>query len=306
MNITDPGFYDIPASEYHADCCDPISLSRGIAHLLIKQSAEHAHYHHPKLGGHAGIKATSMMDDGSIVHELLLGKGGGIQIIKAVYGPKHDLAGKPVRDFKTKDAQEERDAITAAGKTPVLLHRYPELCSIAEVAEAKLRQHPEGIEFFAPSRSEIVAVAKEGDTLLRVLVDRLPDDTALPPFDLKLTKLSAAPGGWERRFVSEYAFQGSFYNRVLASVEGKPRPPMRFIVIEEQPPHGLVVFAAAPTLLRIAEGEVDRAIMVWQHCLSTGRWPSYPPFTAHIEAPNWLLRAEEDQALRDEIMEEMK
>ena len=75
MSITEPGLYDIPAAEYHADPCAPISLSRGIAHMLIRQSPEHAHWHHPKLGGHDDIKVTSMMDDGSVIHELLLGKG---------------------------------------------------------------------------------------------------------------------------------------------------------------------------------------------------------------------------------------
>lgn len=304
MSITEPGLYDMPAADYHTDCCAPISLSRGIAHMLIRQSPEHARWHHPKLGGHDDIKVTSMMDDGSVIHELLLGKGGGIVPLTAVYGPKHERAGLPVTDYKTKDAQEERDAIVALGKTPVLPHRLAELKHIAAIAESKLLLHPEGGDFFAPGRSEAVAVSKENETLLRVMVDRLPDDRKLPAFDLKLTKLSAAPGGWERRFISDYAFQGSFYSRVLAGAEGFRRPPMRFVVIEEQPPHGVVVFAAAPSLIELASRDVEKAIRVWRHCLSTDSWPSYPPFTCHIEAPTWMQMQQEERELRDEQMED--
>ena len=304
MNIIEPGLYEMPAAQYHADCCSPISLSRGIAHMLIRQSPEHAHWHHPKLGGHDDIEASHVMDDGSVIHELLLGKGSGIVPLTAVYGPKHELAGQPVRDYRTKDAKEEHDAIVALGKTPVLQHRLVELKAIAEIAEVKLLLHPEGGDFFAPGRSEVVGVSEEAGALLRVMVDRLPDDPALPPYDLKLTKLSAAPGGWERRFLTEYAFQGSFYSRVLCGAEGFKRPPMRFIVIESEPPHGVVLFAAAPSLIELASRDVEKSIRVWRNCLSTDSWPGYPPFTMHIEAPPWLQMRAEEQELREDMMED--
>jgi hypothetical protein len=303
MTITEPGLYDMPAADYHADPCAPISLSRGIAHMLIRQSPEHAHWHHPKLGGHDDIEASHAMDDGSVIHELLLGKGGGIVPLKAVYGPKHELAGLPVRDYRTKDASEERDAIVASGKTPVLPHRLAELQAIAKIAEAKLLMHPEGGDFFAAGRSEVVGISREEDTLLRIMVDRLPDDPKSPPYDLKLTKLSAAPGGWERRFLTDYAFQGSFYSRVLAGAEGFLRPPMRFVVIESEPPHGVVLFAAAPSLIELASRDVEKAIRTWRHCLTTDSWPGYPPFTCWVEAKPWQIIQMEEQEMRDEMME---
>jgi hypothetical protein len=83
--------------DYHADPCVSPSLSQSIAHTLVTLSPRHAWLEHPRLGGQKR-KATKAMDEGSILHRLLLGEGVDVGVI-------HE------DDYKTKAARELRDQI---------------------------------------------------------------------------------------------------------------------------------------------------------------------------------------------------
>lgn len=302
--ITAPGIYDLEPQQYHADPCPVPSLSSSIARTLIRRSPLHAYAAHPRLGATDEHRPTRAMDDGTAVHSLLLDKGAAVVPLASVYGPKHKRAGQPVTDFATKEAQEERDALREAGHQPVLAHRLPELRRCAAAIARNLRFHQDGAAFFSPGRDEAVVVWEEDGIWLRAMIDRLPDDPHEAPYDLKTTALSAAPGGWERRLQTEYAFQDAFYRRGLKAVRGIQPPPMRFVVAEIDPPHGVAVMCAAPSLQEIANAEVDRAIRLWRKCIAEDFWPGYPPFTAHIEAPTWMLTQQDEAAMRDQFAEE--
>jgi hypothetical protein len=221
MPITAPGIYKLPEAEYHADPCEPFSLSRGIAHTLLTTNAKKAHHAHPKLGGADPFIPNKAMDAGSIIHSLVLGVGAEIKSIDAVYDAKHKRAGQLVTDYATKAAQEARDAIRDAGGIPVLAHEEPKLRACADAALEQLKHHEDGADFFAPGQSEAVVVWKEGDLWFRIMVDRLPDDPKAPAYDFKATKLSAAPGSWDRRLQNIYAFQDAFYRRGLKHRTGQ-------------------------------------------------------------------------------------
>ena len=45
-----PGFHAITAAQYHADPCEPLSLSSSTAWTLLNKSPKHAWSEHPKLG----------------------------------------------------------------------------------------------------------------------------------------------------------------------------------------------------------------------------------------------------------------
>jgi len=301
--ITAPGIYTMPENEYHADCCEPFSLSRGIAQLLVNTNPRKAYHASPKLGGNGGIIPTKAMDAGSIVHSLVLGKGAGIQVLTATYDDKHAKAGQPVADYATKAAKSERDQIREDGKIPVLSHEEPSLRLCAKTALDQMRKHPDCGDFFAPGQSEAVVVWQEDGLWFRIMIDRLPDNPRASPYDVKLTELSAAPGNWDRRLQKIYAFQDAFYRRGLRAVRGIDPAPMLFPVIEMEAPYCVALHAAAPSLQFVAEQEVERAIRIWKRCVATNAWPGYPPFTVWVEAANWQLSAAEDQNLRDEIME---
>lgn len=306
--IEHPGIYEVTSEEYHSDPVVVPSLSCSIARILVRQTPAHAYQAHARFGS-MGLIPSKVMDDGAAVHAMLSGQTHLIEPITTVCGPKtknKDMVGRPVRDYKTDAAQEERDEIRAMGRIPILKHREPELIQCYRAAVRQLREAEDGECFLSPGRSEVMAVSREDDVWFRVLVDRLPDDPKLPPADLKCTELSAAPGGWERRLQTEYAFQCAFYRRVLNGAEGFWRPAMRFGVVELDPPHGTVIMAAAPALQAIADAEVERAVQRWRHCMRTGEWPCYPPFTAWVDASSWMITQAEDAAAREEQMESVR
>jgi hypothetical protein len=302
--ISKLGVYEIDQEDYHRDPVVVPSLSCSIARMLIRKTPRHAWQAHARFGS-VGITPTKVMDDGSAVHAMMSGQSHLIQVIATTYGPKtkrKELIGLPVREYQSDASKEERDEIREAGRIPVLAHRLPQLQQCYREALEQLEEADDGAVFLSPGRSEIMAVSQEDDVWFRVLVDRLPDDRQLAPGDLKCTELSAAPGGWERRLQTEYAFQAAFYKRVLHKAEGFERPTMRFGVIELDPPHGTVIMAAAPTLTTIAEMEVELAVQRWRNCMRKGLWPRYPKHTAWIEATPWQVTEAYAAADREEII----
>jgi len=304
MSITTPGIYEMSAEEYHADCCEPFSLSRGVAHMLLKENPRKAWHSHPKLGGKGNIVPNKAMDAGSMVHGLILGAGAEMQALTSVYGPKHESAGEPVRNFMTKEAKTECVAIRKAGRIPVLAHEEQQIrdCSFAGVAQ--LSEHPDGKGFFEPGQAEAVVVWQEDGLWFRIMVDRLPDNPRASPYDLKMTKMSAAPGSWDRRLQGIYAFQDAFYRRGLRAVRGVEPGPLLFPVVELTEPYCMAMHAAAPSLRDIAERQVERAIRQWRTCVQTNNWPGYPAHTAWVEATGWQINQADEDDLRDEFYQE--
>lgn len=302
--IAAPGVYEMRADQYHADPAPEPSLSRGIAHLLVRRTPRHAHYAHPRLGGGTNVEISRVMDDGSAVHALMLGRSDEIKLMTTRYGEKHKKAGQLVTDYKTEAATTERDAIRSAGGIPVLPSEFGRLKRCADAALADIAANPDCTDFLAPGKSEAVVIWQEDGFWFRIMVDRLPDRPGAAPFDVKATELSAAPGAWERRLQLEYSFQDAFYCRGIRKVFGVTPEPMRFIVAELREPFAGVCMTATPALRAIAEAEVERAIRLWRECLTADRWPGYPPFTAHVDAPAWLLMQHEARQLQDEFVED--
>lgn len=296
-----PGVYSMSAEAYHADPCPIPSLSCTIARLLVRQSPLHAWTAHPRMGA-VDMEPSRVMDIGSALHAMLLGYREKVRPITATFGPKtkrRELIGLPVTSYQSDAAQEERDEIRAAGGIPVLQHEWAGLIGAERAALAQIALADDGAGFSASGASEAVVIAHDDGVWLRCMVDRLPENPRLPPYDLKATKLSAAPGGWERRLQTEYAFQDAFYRRVVHLAGGYEPEPMRFIVVEIDPPHGVAIMAALPELAAIAEKEVDRAIRLWRQCQSADRWPCYPPHTAWISPTSWQVAASDEAAMRD-------
>lgn len=282
--ITTPGFYNISEAEYHADPCLTPSLSSGIARKLVRQSPMHAWHAHPRLNPAGGDDFNSdAADAGTILHKMLLGKGADIVEIDAP-------------DWRTKAAKEAREEARTAGKVPVLAEKLAELHECAKAARRQIEAHPDGCMLFEPGSSEQAMIWREGQSWCRALVDRTPNDPRLPLIDLKTTGMSAAPGEWERRLVSEYAFQAAFYERGAQALDRANRHPMLFIVIETAAPYAVSVMACAPSLRAIADAEVQRGINLWQHCTSTQSWPGYPAQTAYVDAPAWRINQFELEA----------
>ncbi len=99
--------YDVAAARYHADPCVKPSLSSSIAKILLEKTPRHAWYAHPRLNPDFAANTDTKFDLGSVVHELMLGKGVGYAVIKAA-------------DYRAKTAQAARQAAREEGKVPLL------------------------------------------------------------------------------------------------------------------------------------------------------------------------------------------
>lgn len=283
MRITAPGFYEMPATAYHADPCPAPSLSHSISKILLNRSPRHAKHAHPRLTVRPAEEATAAMDAGSALHKLILGKGDDITII-------------PFDDYKKAAAQEARNAARAAHQIPILQDEIVQIRDCAAAAEEQIRAHPDLRGFYAPgAQSEVVMAWQEGAIWCRSMIDRLNRKTG-QAYDLKSTMLSAAPWSWERRLQTEYATQDSFYRRGLAALGIENPPPMLFIPVEQKAPFCISSLAADSTLQFWAKEEVQRAIDTWATCLAEDIWPGYPPVTYHASATGWMLDKQEERA----------
>ena len=281
----DEGLHDnIPAHEYHADCCPEPSLSHSVLRILLDRSAMHARAAHPRLSlDYVPLEPTPPMIDGTVLHRLILGKGGPISVIQA-------------DSYRTNAAKEARDAAFATGATPILADNFAELRICADAVLAQLRDDPDAASFFAPGKSEAIAICRIGPVWCRAMVDRLPDAEGAPLWDLKSTGQSARPEDWERALAKRYASQAAFYRLVTGQALKRPVGEMRFAVFETAPPYALSIVACGDSMIEAAEGEIMRGIKQWATCIVTDEWPGYGRGVHRIEAPwHMIQRAEEAQ-----------
>ena len=117
--ITEPGVYDIPEADYHADPVPGGSLSStGIRKLLDCPARFDWDRRNPP-------QPTAAMELGTAAHRLVLGTGAELAVIDAP-------------DWRTKAAKESADEARAAGKLPLLTHEHAQVLDMA----AALRGHP--------------------------------------------------------------------------------------------------------------------------------------------------------------------
>jgi len=292
MRITEPGVYEMPAEEYHADPCPAPSLSASVGTLAVMQTPRHAWAAHPKLNPrYEPGEPTAVMEEGTALHAAILERR---SIVVPVDAP----------DWRSKAAQEIRAKARADGMVAILAHRWEEIGHTAEAIRTALREHEVGDVFAAGAAERVLAWQEEtdfGPIWCRARADFLPD--GLPDIaDLKTTSASAEPGRWGLRMdMDGRAFTAAWYLRGAAALKLQ-RHRYRFIVAETAAPNGVSVCELAPDLRAIAEQQVEEAIQAWGYGLHRGIWPCYPRLVVQIEAHGAaLMRSEEKRARAEQI-----
>lgn len=275
------GLCDMPPEQYHADPCDVPSLSSTIAHLLVAKSPAHAWLAHPKLGAKP-MQATAAMDEGSLLHELLL------------RGP--DEAQKRIvivcaDDWRTKAAKEAREGARAAGKLAVLERDMVEAAKATVEITARLMEL--GVAFKGLSEIPMFWQERASDgTLVRCrgMADHLLRAEGVI---LDLKKSRTAHPKAIRKHVEGYGYhiQAAAYRRALAQIEPKlqGRTKFRWLFVEAEAPYGVTIAEPAGSMERLGEACWTQAVDTWAHCLSTGEWPAYPREVMRVEASPWAL-----------------
>ncbi len=283
------GLYTVEESTYHADRG---SLSCSGAKLLLPPSCP--------------AKFRQRMDNpppakrhfefGHLVHLLVLGIGVPTVEIDA-------------DNYRTKAAQEQRDAARAEGKIPVLVGADANDEFGAELAKAQatadsVRAHPEAGELFRRGHPEksLYWTDPETGVRLRARADWLTlINERLTCVDLK-TAASVYRPDLERAFWKNgYYLQNAWYVRLLTEIKGS-EPDFAFVCVEKEPPYLVEVVRYEPE--DVAEGHrLNRiAINTFARCIETGEWPGYTDATT-FRLPRWArndtARAEADALIAE-------
>lgn len=275
---------EIDPTAYHNDPCLTPSLSASLAHLLVSASPLHAFVEHPRLGG-VKRERTKSMTTGDLFHALLLGAGKQVEIIDA-------------DSYKTKAAQDAREAAFAAGKIPVLVDVHAEAESGAKIIASRLSDI--GITFPA-KRSEIGMFWVDHTTDGEPVQCRGLVDSWQPPHEYDLKSCRRATKEAIAAAIAEhgYAVQRAAYRRGLTANVPKMagRLEQRMIFFETSPPYDVVPVRLSALFAELGETLWQRAVDTWAECMRTESWPGVLGDTSELEIvdppPWWLKRWEE-------------
>ncbi len=281
-----PGVYTMDEATYHADPVKVPSLSSGIARLILTQSPLHGWTAHPRLNPNFVPEERKEFDRGSATHALLLEGADRMAVIHA-------------NDWRTKIAQEARDAAREEGRYPILARVYDDILRMRDRAlEAIARNRDLSGMTLEDGLPEQTLIWEEGGAWIRVRPDWLSHDR-LVMIDYKSTKGSANPLDWVRTMAGLGGeVQGSLYRRGNAATGGPTNTKWLFLVQECEPPYSCSFVGLDPAFIALGDSKVEAAIRTWRQCMARNEWPEYPDRICWVEPPAWhAMRWEERQAL---------
>lgn len=278
-------------AEYHKDPCETPSLSSSTAKIIVGESALHAWTKHPRFAESqediatddddeeeaAEDEHTDAKDNGTIVHNLLLGKGPDIAVIEA-------------DSWRTKVAKAARAEARAAGQVPILAERFERLNKAAEVLRKKLPDY--GYELSGQSELAIEWFERgiNGPVRCRSMLDHVfVNDGVI--YDLKTTR-TANPQHIGRTWIPKgYDVQAAAYPRALEALnpELDGRAVIDFIFMEIKPPYAIVPCEPPGSVLEAGKFRWAKAVRIWESCLAANAWPSYTNCRISPEPPNWQI-----------------
>lgn len=277
--ISQPGFYELTAAEYHADPCETPSLSSSLAATIITQSPAHARLKHPRLTSiKRAEEETEAMGFGSVVHELALGKGGGFAIYEG-------------ETWRSNDAKALREHAKAGGKTPIKRADFDRAEKLMVSVRAQLKSF--GLEYILDEgKSEQVAIWRNGEHCLRAMFDNWIQERNLI-VDIKITSKSAHPEQISRAIANmNYDLRSEFYLMGAEKLIGIPARKgglgYIFLFVETEPPFSVVPCFLDDAYRARGKRRAQEAIDTWCRCMDSGEWPGYVNGPVEIAAPGWV------------------
>lgn len=286
--ILGPGIHDgISAADYHADPCEKPSLSSSIAKLLLDRTPRHAWAAHPRLNPRSQAEDNDRFDLGSVAHELILGRGGGFEIVHA-------------ENWLTKGARQDREESRARGKTPILAAQLAQARDMSlAVWERLSRIDPcvSATSGFKSGAGERVVIWRESGCDCRCMID-WHGPTPIGVWDLKTTSVPLSDDALSRLIVNlGYDMKAAFYLRGLGAALPEYAGAFRWkwIFCESSPPHEVRVIEPSGEMLEIGARKADMALQIWRGCMTAGVWPGYSARVTRLDPPafaseRWLAR----------------
>lgn len=273
QQITQPGRYDLPEADYHADPMRHLggSLSSTVARKLLPPSC-------PALARHAADhpEHKDCYDLGSVVHKLILGSG--CPIVEV-----------PADTWTTKAAKEARAAAREQGAVALLSKDLARAQAMRDAVHADPLAHA---LLTLPGKPEQTLIWRETDDVWgRAMLDRWPDPDASPGcpivVDLKKTAKGLDDASLSKT-VWDYGYhaQADWYSRGYRAVHGVT-PDFMFVFVQDVPPHLVRVFPLDDEFRADAHARNNEALAIWRDCLKTGVWPRYENTLTPLSPPRW-------------------
>lgn len=296
-----PGiYYDLPESEYHADCADIPSLSSSIAKTLVADSPLHAWTAHPRLNPNFERTERQEFDLGSAAHALLLGRGATLRVIDPVDYPAKN--GNVPKGWTNDAIRAARDGAYAAGCTPILPDQLADAQCMVEIALQKIAACPDlsGLKL-SDGHAEVTAVWMEEQTACRARLDWMSNDRRVI-LDYKTTAASAHPDAWTRTLTGMGGeLQPAFYQRANAATGGPEDCKFLWLVQENYAPFACSILGCSPAMLALGQEKVAHALWLWERCMQSGKWEAYPDRICWIDPPAYVQAAWEERNLQESI-----
>ncbi|WP_353809108.1 PD-(D/E)XK nuclease-like domain-containing protein [Agromyces sp. SYSU T00194] len=216
-------------------------------------------------------------DEGHAIHTLVLGTGSNIVELE-------------FDNYRTKAAQEERDAVYAAGGVPMLVK---DMAPIRATAEAVLA-HPTARRLFEQDGTPETSLFAEIDG---VACRARFDYYAPVAVDLKTTAGRADRHGFAQAAAKYgYEVQDAWYRDVREAVTGE-RGEFVFVVVEKDAPNLIGVHQLDRDFVDLGRAKTRRARAVYADCIESNQWPGYPEPIQLVVPPVWLVNDAIDKEL---------
>jgi hypothetical protein len=330
-----PGIYEIDPQQYHADPCyvhgDPLTVSLSASGIRTLLAATPAHFaaRNPVLTKwkewQKGQKATKAQDRGTVIHSMLLGRGG--EWIAKDCTEFSNKDGSPSQTWGSAEAKAWKAKQEARNVAVISRDEESEYLQIAEIARVALRQR---FPWWDEGRSEQTLVWQRqtayGPINCRALMDRLGPQPFIDLIDLKTTAKPIGDEDVQRKLALDGAdIQAAFYLEGVRALGVAPQPPpavapeepdddgwagevaqpidsrqFHFAHVETAPPYSVRIDTLSDNWLLRAQLRIDRACNLFAKCLYAGDWPSWPTRGNALTPPSWL----ESRWITAELLEE--
>jgi hypothetical protein len=262
-----PGIYpDVPEDVYHRHP----ALSASGAKKLLPPSCP-AIFYHERIHGRPPKRE---FDIGHAAHALVLGAGPELHVVGA-------------DNYRTKAAQQERDAAYARGDVPLT----PDEFDAAQQMAAVLRAHPRYDELFGEGTPEqsIFWTDPETGVACRARPDWLNPRRVV---DYKTTASDPSPEACAKAIANfGYHIQEQFYRAGLVELDLiAPDADFVFVFQQKTPPYIVTVVEIDERGRQAGYEQMRQALEIFRDCTEAGVWPTYSTDIETVSLPSWALR----------------
>lgn len=232
----------------------------------------------------------------------------GLVVESLVLGTELAHAESPYDDYRSKDAREWRDTVTADGLLPI----KPADLQLCKDISSSVLAHPYAMSLIAGGEAQVAAFDEltlpSGAKVKRKALFDLWNPTQRCIVDLKVT-CDASPASVVRRngeevleeeseagFIRQiyrpslrYDVQAAFYLSVAENATGGEACGFGWIAVEADPPHACAVYVPSSAMLEIARQDIDRWLERYAAAIKSGVWPGYSQEPEFVDPPRWKL-----------------